>query len=134
MRKKKGFTLAELLIVVAIIAILVAIAIPVYNAQLEKAALRVDEANERILQSYIGVLINSGQLTSGDTTITIPGNQDFYYLCEDGTLVERVVGAAAPANAYKAQAADPENDMHVKDAYLYLYVFHNSAEIVWSKF
>lgn len=34
---KKGFTLMEMLIVVAIIAVLIAIAIPVFTAQLEKA-------------------------------------------------------------------------------------------------
>ena len=36
-RRKKGFTLAELLIVVAIVAVLVAIAIPVFSKQLEKS-------------------------------------------------------------------------------------------------
>ena len=36
-KEKKGFTLAELLIVVAIIAVLVAIAIPIFNKQIEKA-------------------------------------------------------------------------------------------------
>ncbi len=35
--KKKGFTLAELLIVVAIIGVLVAISIPIFNKQLEKS-------------------------------------------------------------------------------------------------
>ena len=44
---KKGFTLAELLIVVAIIAVLVAIAIPVFGAQLEKSKIATDEANVR---------------------------------------------------------------------------------------
>ncbi len=44
---KKGFTLAELLIVVAIIAVLVAVAIPVFNAQLEKSRQATDLANIR---------------------------------------------------------------------------------------
>ena len=44
---KKGFTLAELLIVVAIIAVLVAIAIPVFTSQLEKAREATDAANIR---------------------------------------------------------------------------------------
>ena len=44
---KKGFTLAELLIVVAIIAVLVAIAIPVFTAQLEKSRDATSVANIR---------------------------------------------------------------------------------------
>ena len=46
-RNKKGFTLAELLIVVAIIAVLVAIAIPVFTTQLEKSREATDVANVR---------------------------------------------------------------------------------------
>jgi prepilin-type N-terminal cleavage/methylation domain-containing protein len=44
---KKGFTLAELLIVVAIIAVLVAISIPIFSAQLRKAKVATDQANAR---------------------------------------------------------------------------------------
>ena len=44
---KKGFTLMELLIVVAIIAVLVAIAIPVFSGQLEKSREATDAANIR---------------------------------------------------------------------------------------
>ncbi|MBE6040166.1 MAG: type II secretion system protein [Clostridiales bacterium] len=46
-RNRKGFTLAELLIVVAIIAVLVAIAIPVFTGQLEKSREATDMANIR---------------------------------------------------------------------------------------
>ena len=44
---KKGFTLAELLVVVAIVGILVAISIPVFTAQLGKARKATNEANLR---------------------------------------------------------------------------------------
>ena len=46
-RNNKGFTLAELLIVVAIIAVLVAIAIPVFTSQLEKSRDAVSISNIR---------------------------------------------------------------------------------------
>ncbi|MCQ4863815.1 prepilin-type N-terminal cleavage/methylation domain-containing protein [Pseudoflavonifractor phocaeensis] len=46
-KNKKGFTLAELLVVVAIIAILVAIAIPVFNSATKKAEEAVEVANAR---------------------------------------------------------------------------------------
>ena len=36
-QNNKGFTLAELLIVVAVIAVLVAISIPIFNKQIEKS-------------------------------------------------------------------------------------------------
>ena len=42
---KKGFTLAELLVVVAIVGILVAISIPVFTAQLSKARKATNQAN-----------------------------------------------------------------------------------------
>ena len=43
----QGFTLAELLIVVAIIAVLVAISIPIFTSQLRKARVTVNQANAR---------------------------------------------------------------------------------------
>ena len=46
---KGGFTLAELLIVVAIVGILVAISIPIFSVQIHKARVATDWAN---LRSY----------------------------------------------------------------------------------
>lgn len=46
-KQNKGFTLAELLIVVAIIAVLVAISIPIFSSQLRKARLAANKANAR---------------------------------------------------------------------------------------
>ncbi|MEE8807201.1 MAG: prepilin-type N-terminal cleavage/methylation domain-containing protein [Lactimicrobium sp.] len=47
MKQKKGFTLAELLIVVAIIAVLVSISIPIFSKQLEKSRDAASVANIR---------------------------------------------------------------------------------------
>lgn len=47
MKKKGGFTLAELLIIIVIISILVGIAIPILNARLEQAKQTADIANIR---------------------------------------------------------------------------------------
>ncbi len=44
---KKGFTLAELLVVVAIIGVLVAVSIPIFTGQLRKARLATNQANAR---------------------------------------------------------------------------------------
>jgi len=46
-KNQKGFTLAELLVVVAIIAVLVAVSIPIFTAKLEKAREATDIANMR---------------------------------------------------------------------------------------
>ena len=50
---KKGFTLMEMLIVIAIIAILIAIAIPTFTAALEKSRQKTDLANARALKSLV---------------------------------------------------------------------------------
>lgn len=51
--KKKGFTLLELLVVLAILAILIAIAVPVYKNQKEKAAITAHNANVRVLETAV---------------------------------------------------------------------------------
>lgn len=62
MRKKKGFTLAELLIVVAIIAVLVAVSIPVFSSQLEKSRRAVDLHTARTIESILLTAFNDGTI------------------------------------------------------------------------
>jgi prepilin-type N-terminal cleavage/methylation domain-containing protein len=51
LKNQKGFTLAEILVVVVIIGILVAIAVPVYVDVTIKANQRLHDANARLLHS-----------------------------------------------------------------------------------
>ena len=52
-QKKKAFTLLEMLVVLAILAILIAIAIPVYKNQKEKAAITAHNANVSVLETAV---------------------------------------------------------------------------------
>ena len=61
-RNQKGFTIMEMLIVVAIIAILVAIAIPTFNSALTKSKEAADVANIRAAyaEEMVAVLTEEG--------------------------------------------------------------------------
>ena len=62
LNKKKGFTLAELLIVIAIIGVLVGIAIPVLNSQLEKSRKAKDLHTARSIESVLAAAVNDGTI------------------------------------------------------------------------
>lgn len=66
MKKSKGFTLIEMLVVIAIIAILVAIIIPTVSNANTKAKAAADAANARSLKAEIVTKILTGDIDSQD--------------------------------------------------------------------
>ena len=68
---KKGFTLAELLVVVAIIGVLVAVSIPIFTSQLRKAKVATDLANIRAAKAAA-----AAQYLTSDETGTAIYNYD----------------------------------------------------------
>lgn len=68
---KKGFTLAELLVVVAIIGVLVAISIPIFTSQLEKSRDAVTASNVRAAYAEAQTAWLTG---SGSTNVTVDKN------------------------------------------------------------
>lgn len=86
-KSAKGFTLAELLIVVAIIAVLVAIGIPIFTSQLEKSREAVDLSDVR--SAYAEVMMAA---ITGDTTA--------YYTKDANQTIYKQPGSTPEGNVY----------------------------------
>ena len=101
MKNKKGFTLMEMLIVVAIIAILIAIAIPTFASSLNKARVATDEANIRSGYASVmtDVLTGENYSVEGGTAVTAT-----YKLNKDGSVTKDTA-----TNEYKMQGTPSDN-------------------------
>ena len=70
MKSKKGFTLVELMIVVVIMAILVVVAVPIYNSVTDNARAKTCLDNQRTLISNINTIImDKGVTGTGDPLV-----------------------------------------------------------------
>ena len=80
---KKGFTLAELLIVVAIIGILVAVSMPILTNQLNKSKEATDDANLRAAKAAA-----VAEALDVDSKLKKDGATAYYYNIETGKIVD----------------------------------------------
>lgn len=94
LRRKNGFTLIEMLIVVAIIAILIAVSIPLVGSALERARKATDAANERAAKAEILLCYITdseyapGKKVIADDDITVTGRKYYVYDAENGKLLD----------------------------------------------
>ena len=104
MKSRKGFTLIEMLIVVGIIAILVAVSIPMVNSSLERAKVATDAANERAAKAAAMI-----QYLAGDSTDAVvnasDGSINGVYDAEAGKIIK-----TEPDNGY-GKCKDHKNEI-----------------------
>lgn len=127
---KKGFTLAELLIVVAIIGVLVAISIPIFTSQLEKSRDAVTVANLRAAyaEAASDYLTSNGQaVTDGDVSVAAPAT--------DGSVTVTVSNVVIKGtNAKDLSGVDKELPFDVSKYYGKLNVSGSNTSPVKVKF
>lgn len=124
MNRKKGFTLAELLIVVAIIGVLVAVSVPVFTAQRSKAVDAVNKANIRAAKAMALAAFyddKTGYVAS------INGTQMAYFKYTNGRLDPITNQTSAQVNDM-AKTVCTQAAQHKQCDCIYVYVSLNDAK------
>ena len=103
---KKGFTLAELLVVVAIIAVLVAISIPIFTSQLEKARDATDEANIRSAIAEVSAAVLTDEKKSSDSVTYTESTKTYSMTVETTGTTAGWTGAAETTDDIKIGGVD----------------------------
>ena len=103
-KKKKGFTLIELLIVVVIIGILAAIAIPKFSNTKEKAYLAAMKADLRNLATYEESFAADSNGVYFAGTATVPSPLQGFTPSQNVTVVASLATTASGAASWQATA------------------------------
>ena len=101
LKKQHGFTLVEMLIVVAIIAVLIAVSIPMVGSALESSRVAVDQANERDAQSMaVTWLLTTNDDAIKKTGLSGDGKQYVLYYWINPTSRQGMIGTSKAAGDY----------------------------------
>lgn len=129
-KSKKGFTLMEMLIVVAIIAILVAIAIPTFSSQLNEAKKATDKANIRSAYAVMQTSILTGKSPTGNGNLDTAAT---YVMQQDGSFRATTATDGKP---YQLKSAIAANDVETVPSFTgvvgnKIVIKYNSTSSIW---
>lgn len=104
MKKQIGFTLVELMIVVAIIGLLSAVAYPLYTDSVQRgkiveATSTLSDARIKMTQFLLDSKTYDGSLGGTPPCTTIPDTQDFAYDCDTEPLTYQITATGQGAMA-----------------------------------
>ena len=104
-KQNSGFTLVELIIVIAIIAVLSAVAAPQYIKYVEKSRVSADMDTAAVIETAIAVLCTDGTISTANPSY-VTWDTDTGLVGDGKATVEAITGPIPVATSVKAKAAD----------------------------
>lgn len=114
-KNNKGFSLVELIVVIAIMIVLVAVLAPVFTKYVEQSRRATDVQNANTIASAILVEATDGTKTPSTTLSTIPTGNDAFASLKSVPEVKGTVGGSSPAFYYQYDATNNTVAVYIGD-------------------
>jgi len=122
----KGFTLIEMLIVVAIISILIAVSIPTVNTALESAREATDAANERSFKAELMLCYMTGAVNDEDFKV----GGDYAYNAQKGTIIYLIDDTTANTITGYGKGTTAGKDIDPKEGWILFGRVKDDGELI----